>query len=507
VRFEIIARLAAALALAAAPAAARPAPPWRPDLSRMSGAELTAFLRAMPKGGELHLHLSGGVFAEDQLRWSAEDGGCVDLKAWALRAPPCQGPDQAPTADAVKDDARRSAMIDSLSVRHPGFAGRSGHDQFFTAFQRGGVFAGAHWGEALAELMDRAAGENTFYLELMITPQGGAASAVGRQVGWNEDLGALKASMRPGLEALIPQATADREATEAGARKALACGTAQAHPGCTVTVRWLAQANRSLSPPETFAQIELATLLIAKDPRWVGVQLVGPEDGAAAIENYDQDMRMADVLTGHGRSTSLALHAGELSFDVARPRDLTDHVAKAVRVAGAARIGHGTDIVHEDGAEALAAEMAAKGVLVEVNLSSNDVILGVRGSDHPYAWLRKRGVPTALSTDDPGILRIDLTHEYVRAAEEGASYADLKASARNAVAFSFLKGPGLWRDPGRYRLAEPACAPALGRQTPPPGPCAALIASSDKAKEQWRLERLLAVFEAAHAPRPAQTPR
>jgi hypothetical protein len=264
-----------------------------------------------------------------------------------------------------------------------------------------------------------------------------------------------------------------------------------------VTVRYLAQANRTASPEETFAQIELATLVIARDPRWVGVQLVSPEDDPAALANYDLHMRMVDVLTGHGRTASVSLHAGELSLDVATPAAMSDHVAKAVRVAGASRIGHGAAIAHEDGAEALAAEMASKGVLVEINLSSNDAILGLRAPEHPYAWLRARGVPTALSTDDPGILRIDLSHEYARAAREGASYADLKASARNAIAFSFLKGQGLWRDPGRYRAADPACAAALGRESPPPGACADLIAASDKAREQWRLERRLALFEAS----------
>jgi hypothetical protein len=175
---------------------------------------------------------------------------------------------------------------------------------------------------------------------------------------------------------------------------------------------------------------------------------------------------------------------------------MTDHVAKAVRDAGAKRIGHGVDIPHEDAAAGLLSEMAARRVLVEINLSSNEAILGVKGSDHPYGWLRARGVPTALSTDDPGILRIDLSHEYARAAHEGATYADLKTSARNAIAFSFLKGEGLWRDPGRYRQPDPACSKALGHAKPPPGACADLVAGSDKAAEQWRLEHLIAAFEA-----------
>ena len=33
----------------------------------------------------------------------------------------------------------------------------------------------------------------------------------------------------------------------------------------------------------------------------------------------------------------------------------------------------------------------------------------------------------------------------------GATYADLKTSARNAIAFGFLTGEGLWQDPNVYR--------------------------------------------------------
>ena len=487
--------LAAALALSASPALAR-RPPAAPDLAHMSGAELTAFTRAMPKGGELHIHLGGAIFAETLLNWAVQDGACIDIKVLAIR-PPCQPGDQLkPAAEALKDDQLRSAMIDSLSVRHPGFMGRSGHDQFFTAFGRGG-FAPARTGDALAELMAVRARENTFYLEVMITPQGGASSAIGRQVGWRDDLAGLKAAMSDaGLEALVPKAMADTDAIVARARQVLACDSPEPHPGCAVTVRFLAQTNRATSPAETFAQVQLAAALIARDPRWVGMQLVAPEDSPASGDNYDRDMGMVAFLTDHGRAVNVALHAGELALEVATPRDLSDHVAKAVRGAGARRVGHGVDIPHEDDAEGLLSEMAAKHVLVEINLSSNEAILGVKGSEHPYGWLRARGVPTALSTDDPGILRIDLSHEYARAAREGATYADLKASARNAVAFSFLKGPGLWRDPGRYRQPGLSCGKALGQAKPPPGPCADLVTHSDKAKEQWRLEHLITTFEA-----------
>jgi len=36
---------------------------------RADHTQLRAFLKAMPKGADLHVHLSGAVYAEDLLRW------------------------------------------------------------------------------------------------------------------------------------------------------------------------------------------------------------------------------------------------------------------------------------------------------------------------------------------------------------------------------------------------------------------------------------------------------
>jgi hypothetical protein len=106
--------LAAAAALAAPAAAA-------PDLAAMSPAELTAFLHAFPKGGELHNHLGGGTPAETLIGWAVEDGLCVDMAELAIRAG-CSGQGFEPAAKVVADEARRSALIDSLTVRHAGSA-------------------------------------------------------------------------------------------------------------------------------------------------------------------------------------------------------------------------------------------------------------------------------------------------------------------------------------------------------------------------------------------------
>src|SRR5262249_46585820 len=77
--------------------------------------------------------------------------------------------------------------------------------------------------------------------------------------------------------------------------------------------------------------------------------------------------------------------------------------------------------------------------VVEVNLTSTDLILGVRGKDHPLPAYLAAGVPVVLSSDDAGISRIDLTNEYMRAARDyGLGYRMLKAIARNSLIHSFL---------------------------------------------------------------------
>jgi hypothetical protein len=87
-------------------------------------------------------------------------------------------------------------------------------------------------------------------------------------------------------------------------------------------------------------------------------------------------------------------------------------VRQAVDVAGAERIGHGADVTYENDPDQLLKDMAAKHVLVEINLSSNEDVLGMVGENHPLPIYRKSGVPVTLSTDDEGIERIDLTHEW-----------------------------------------------------------------------------------------------
>ncbi len=149
------------------------------------------------------------------------------------------------------------------------------------------------------------------------------------------------------------------------------------------------------------------------------------------------------------------------------PDDLRFHIRSAVEVADAERIGHGVDVMQEDHPYDLLKEMATKRVMAEINLTSNDVILNVKGADHPFPIYRLSHVPVALSTDDEGVSRINLTHEYVRAAMAyPLTYNDFKQMVRTGLEHSFLPGDSLWEQTGpwesygraRSRVPRPSLA-------------------------------------------------
>src|SRR5205823_5505984 len=114
-------------------------------------------------------------------------------------------------------------------------------------------------------------------------------------------------------------------------------------------------------------------------------------------------------------------------------------------------------------------EMASKKVLVEIALTSNDLILGVKGKQHPLATYMKFGVPVALVTDDMGVSRSTHTQEFIKAVEEqGLDYRTLKTLARNSIAYSFAD-PAT-RSRLKSDLEKAFRAFELGMVTPAPRP-------------------------------------
>jgi adenosine deaminase len=109
---------------------------------------------------------------------------------------------------------------------------------------------------------------------------------------------------------------------------------------------------------------------------------------------------------------------------------------------------------------------------------------------------RAVGVPVALSTDDEGVSRIDLTHEYTRAVIDfNLSYLDLKRMARTSLEHSFLPGASLWAQPDNFTRVNAACAGQSVGSTTPSARCGDFLKANEKAQEQWQLEHRYQTFE------------
>jgi adenosine deaminase len=432
---------ACAAGTAPAPDAAEAAAAARFEALKASPPELVAFLREMPKGGDLHSHLSGAIYAESYIAWAAEDGICVNRVTFFLVAPPCDAAAGVPAvADTLSDETFQFRLIDALSVRNYAVYPRSGHDQFFATFAMFGAAGDNRGGDMLAEVMARAADQNILYLELMTSPGMSAARHLAADLPWHgtEGLADLRNALPDSaLDAIVARTTAEMDDAEADARAILDCDGVHP-PACDVTVRYLAQVIRIFPPQQVFAQTLYGFRLVEGDPRFVGINFVAPEDDHVTLRDYRAQMAMVGFASGEMPDVPIALHAGELTLGLVPPEDLRFHIRDAVTVAGADRIGHGVDLMYEDDPYGLMAEMAARDVAVEINLTSNDVILGVVGDDHPFEIYRAHGVPVLLSTDDEGVSRIDLTHEYARAVETyDLTYADVKALSFNSLRYAF----------------------------------------------------------------------
>lgn len=471
------------------------------DSIRHQPSLLLAFLHDIPKGGDLHNHLDGAIYAEDMIDWAASDNFCVDRTTSRLLGAPCDSCEHYTPKPAVRcaydDHVFYNQIIDAWSMRNWRAGDESGHDHFFATFDKFGLVSQSHTGDAVATVINRAAKEGVQYVEFMDTADGMASANLGMKLEWQDDFALMRQKLLSGGLKDIAAATSKSIAeAEAGVHSELKCGTPEAEPGCKVTVRFLYQVLRGLPHEAVFAQILLGFELASSDPHFVGLNLVMPEDWYVPIHDFREHMRMIDYLHGVYPKVHIALHAGELAQGLVKPEDLSFHIRESVERGHAERIGHGVDVMLEKDAIGLLKEMAARNVLVEMNLTSNDEILGVSSDDHPLPIYMKYGVPVAISTDDEGVSRSDMTHEYLRAVEGyHLPYGELKRMTRQSIEHSFLPGESLWASTqGAFRMVS-ACASDSVEQSKPSAACARFLEANERAHEQWKLESAFAAFE------------
>ncbi|WP_454782857.1 adenosine deaminase family protein [Legionella sp. WA2022007384] len=455
---------------------------------------LYAFFKSMPKGGELHYHLAGGAYPEVMLELAAKDSYCLNTTNWNVSktSSVCNGID---TKDLLNHPELYANTVRSWSMKEFVPGKESGHDHFFNSFDKFIPIVADHQPELVAAVLQTAAQQNEQYMELMILPDNAHSSSFGDMLkdttSFNQKRKRLLANQD--FQNNINYTVVESNRILQQTRRELGCETHPEKKACQIKVKFLYYSLREQSLDNLFAQtlnaFEAVTQSIKSNGALVGVNLVQPEDGIISLRDFRKQMQMYQYLHELYPQVNIALHAGELSQEIVAPEDLDYHIHDALFTGQAQRIGHGVDIAHENNEEKTLNFMAKHHKAVEINLISNLKILKISGRNHPLNFYLQHHVPVVLSTDDEGILRTNLTQQYVEAVlEHGLDYQTLKQINRNALTYAFVPGKSIWSDSGKALLTHD-CQDLESES------CQQFIKANEKAQLQWNLEKKLRAFE------------
>lgn len=422
---------------------------------RDNHALLTAFFSQMPKGGDLHHHYNGSIYAETYIDYAIKHDYFINKKTLKVSDKKNEGTDwvnfSALKAEGLLPDYRQK-LFQKWSVKDYNHVDYPSDKLFFETFSNFGVVSRAEVDKGLLEIKNRAKKENVSYIETIFVgvpcPKNlddltKYASVLRSQQARNDTATCLVL-----LDSLYQtiQARGIRECAVQFNKETLE----KLHNELKIddeqfTLRYQSYVIRTIEPIELFKSMIVAFESAANSPLVVGVNLAAPEDNEIALNDYWLHMVMFKYCHAKYPSVKITLHAGELALGMVKPEELTWHIDAAVKVAGASRIGHGVDIPYETNSYELLRYMSQHKIAVEINLFSNEFILKIKDDKHPISLYNNFNVPIVISSDDAGVLRTNLTDQFVLLAKryKEISYTDIKKFVVNSIDYSFIKEDGL----------------------------------------------------------------
>ena len=411
-------------------------------------AMLNLFFTQMPKGGDLHHHYSGSLYAETYLEWVKNKHWFIDTCTFKIVKAKSNETCKSVTVDElIADDTLYRKLLTLWSDKD--FDNHS-HEQrppdsnFFNTFGYFAPISDQYMDVGLAIIKERALSENVSYIETMLSRVGvNSAEFFNADEAKNINAALRHATTQEEVNALLDRISAVYAHNQVFGDKVhhFVSELERRHEGidtANFTMRYQTYAIRVVEPLQVYTDLFAGYKAVLSSPLVVGVNIVAPENNTVAINDYTLHMRMFNYLASHYPQVPRSLHAGELTIGMVEPKELLFHITQARKIAGADRIGHGVDIAYEKESLSLLKELKEHAA-VEINLSSNDFILGVAGSEHPYSLYAAYGVPIVIATDDSGVSRANLSHEYVLLASRyHPSYATIKTYVYNSIDYSFL---------------------------------------------------------------------
>jgi hypothetical protein len=421
------------------------------DRIRNDEAALTAFFSQMPKGGDLHHHYSGSIYAEPILEDAISEDFYLNTSTMqVLKDRPSNGNWE--LFSTLKSQGQlalyKQQIMEKWSVKDYNNVDYPSDKLFFESFDKFSPAIVGHFGEGLLELKNRALKENVSYIETQLSTIPCAINT-DELTGYNQKLRQLALNKdENGINQLLDSlyVTLIQGGAPAYAEDFNTNFVAKLHNDLKIddarfTMRYQNFVLRFMEPVDLFKNLVVAFISANSSTLMAGVNIVSPEDGETSMKDYWLHMVMFKYCHSRYPNVKYSMHAGELALGLVQPEDLTWHIREAVYTAGTNRIGHGVDLAYEENPYGLLRYMAKNSIAIEINVVSNEFILKVKESRHPFSLYKEFGVPIVISTDDAGILRTNMTEQYVLLAKryKNVSYANIKQYVYNSIYYSFIK--------------------------------------------------------------------
>lgn len=420
------------------------------EKNRNNEALLTAFFQQMPKGGDLHHHFSGSVYAEPLLERAIAEDFYLNIETMAVsKTKPATGNWQ--TFSSLKNigklDFYQQQIMQTWSVKDYNGSVPS-DDLFFDSFMKFEPTIQGHFAEGMLELKKRAIAENVSYIETQLSTIP-CDMDVADLADFNSKL--RKAAAQRDEKAVLKLLDELYKSFQKKDAKKYAEDfninfLAKLHKDLKIdderfTMRYQNFVLRFMEPVDLFKNLTIAFISSSESKLTAGVNIVSPEHGENSMKDYWLHMVMFKYCHSKFPDVKYTLHAGELTLGLVQPEELTWHINDAIYIAGANRIGHGVDIAYESNSYDLLKYMSKNNIPIEINLVSNEFILKVKENRHPFTLYKEFNVPIVISTDDAGILRSNMTEQYVLLAKRypDVTYETIKKYVYNSINYSFIQ--------------------------------------------------------------------
>lgn len=434
--------------------------------------ELIMFLKAMPKGADLHNHVLGASYSEFIYDDAIKYNDYYDLRNnFFLTKNEYSNSDKSNQIINIETFKKfyYNNMFDSYSIRG---IDKNYHDKakhFFNTFF-GALSSKRTENDMIVEIIKRNLSQNIKYLELI-------SDCISREVenNFRNVMNKMDFNINDLEKYCKILDTLDNEENFEKVKNLLdeRENVLTENGVGNFTVKYIPILKRvSSSLNEFTAETYCYMLYCIKEDRIAAVNIVEPEDVPASRENFESHIKiirfiynyLSNKYSSSNKKINLTLHAGELCIMRSPLEDMNDRICSSIfltrdkneqKLPYTKRIGHGVSIFWEENADSLLKFMSINKVAVEICLTSNEIILGIKGKDHPLPLYLKYNVPIVICTDDEGVNRSNLTLEYLKAIQNyNLDYNTIKDIVRNSIEFSFLSGESLFIDNDYKNIRE-----------------------------------------------------